>query len=539
MAKYRVTAPDGSTYEVNAPDGASEADVMAYAKTQFAQQVPSIEKPVPQKTSDFSQLPGNIIPSAQRFAGGLAHAVMNPLDTIGGIADAGAGALRNAAPEWLRSKIDALDSPKGQQAAQRASATASSIGDFYKDRYGSGDNITNTIITDPVGFAADASSVLGIGGGVANLAGKANLGRTLNQASRLTNPLTAVGKVASAGTKAAGTLAKHALGMTTGVGAENIAQAFVAGKVKNADFLKNLKGEANLTEVLDSAKEGLANMTRAKSAEYRANMAAVSGDKTVLSFNGVDKAISDANKMARFNGVVKNAPAAKYLQQIDDAVTEWKGYDPAQFHTPEGLDALKQRVNGIIESIPFEEKTARTAAGTVHNAIKAEITKQAPVYADTMKRYSEASEQISEIERALSLGKKAATDTSMRKLQSLSRNNVQTNYGNRLSLANELETQGGVSLLPSIAGQSMNSWTPRSLSGQLGAFGTMGLSSINPAYAGLLSLQSPKLVGLGAYGLGASNRLAGGLLGQSGVTDRLSLAGVIASRPGDIFSEQY
>ncbi|MES2295363.1 MAG: hypothetical protein V4527_18855, partial [Pseudomonadota bacterium] len=36
MPKYRVTGPDGQTYEVNAPDGASEADVMAYVQSNHA-----------------------------------------------------------------------------------------------------------------------------------------------------------------------------------------------------------------------------------------------------------------------------------------------------------------------------------------------------------------------------------------------------------------------------------------------------------------------------------------------------------------------
>ena len=35
MAKYRVTAPDGSNWEVNAPDGATEDAVMRYAKAQW------------------------------------------------------------------------------------------------------------------------------------------------------------------------------------------------------------------------------------------------------------------------------------------------------------------------------------------------------------------------------------------------------------------------------------------------------------------------------------------------------------------------
>ncbi|MBK7515503.1 MAG: hypothetical protein IPI51_07785 [Betaproteobacteria bacterium] len=140
-------------------------------------------------------------------------------------------------------------------------------------------------------------------------------------------------------------------------------------------------------------------MARQKAAAYRANIASVKSDKTVLSFGGIDKSLTDANNIARFNGVVKNAPAARYLQQITDAVDEWKQYNPNQFHTPEGLDALKQRVGGIVEAIPFEEKTARLAAGKVYNSIKDEIGKQAPTYAATMKAYSDASDQIMEIER--------------------------------------------------------------------------------------------------------------------------------------------
>lgn len=43
MAKYRVTSPSGETYEVNAPDGASESDVLAYAQKQFAPKQEAID----------------------------------------------------------------------------------------------------------------------------------------------------------------------------------------------------------------------------------------------------------------------------------------------------------------------------------------------------------------------------------------------------------------------------------------------------------------------------------------------------------------
>lgn len=36
MARYEITSPNGQRYEINAPDTASESDVMAYAKQQFA-----------------------------------------------------------------------------------------------------------------------------------------------------------------------------------------------------------------------------------------------------------------------------------------------------------------------------------------------------------------------------------------------------------------------------------------------------------------------------------------------------------------------
>jgi len=36
VAKFIVTAPDGSQYEVDAPEGASENDAIAYLQKQFA-----------------------------------------------------------------------------------------------------------------------------------------------------------------------------------------------------------------------------------------------------------------------------------------------------------------------------------------------------------------------------------------------------------------------------------------------------------------------------------------------------------------------
>lgn len=47
MPKYRITGPDGGTYEVTAPDGASEADVMAYAQANYKPTAAPAAAPAP------------------------------------------------------------------------------------------------------------------------------------------------------------------------------------------------------------------------------------------------------------------------------------------------------------------------------------------------------------------------------------------------------------------------------------------------------------------------------------------------------------
>lgn len=298
-------------------------------------------------------------------------------------------------------------------------------------------------------------------------------------------------------------------GVGTHTGGESLKQAARAGfegGQKQKVFTENLRGKVPITDVLDDARENLQRIGQAKSIEYRSGMAQVSGDKSVLNFSGIDKAVKDSANIALFKGQIKNARAAQVQQDIADTVKEWKSLNPKEFHTPEGLDALKQRIHGIIESLPYEEKTARTVGNNVYNAIKNEITKQAPVYSKVMKDYTHASELIHEIERTL-VNPKASTDTAMRKLQSLMRNNVNTNYGNRLDLARQLE-QGGNEILPALAGQSLNAWTPRGL-GNVALGGTaLGGYAMGgaPAALGIGAIQSPRAMGETALKLGQGAR---------------------------------
>jgi hypothetical protein len=266
------------------------------------------------------------------------------------------------------------------------------------------------------------------------------------------------------------------------------------------------------TQVLDDAKTNLANMNAAKQADYRSGMVNIANDKTILNFTGIDQALSDAERYAYFKGKVVDKTAADVLTSMKQKIDDWKQSNPADFHTPEGLDGLKQSLWESFGKLGQEEKAAYSAGKKIYDSVKTEISNQAPTYAKVMKDYSEASDLIHEIERALSLGKKTSADTAMRKLQSLTRNNVTTNYGQRVTLADQLAEQGGLELMPALAGQAMGSWTPRNLAGQGGAVGTVVAGLSNPSTLFALPFMSPRLVGEAAYGAGSAARNVGNYL---------------------------
>lgn len=445
----------------------------------------------------------NIPASATNMATGLYQAVTNPVQTVSGLLDVGAGALQKALPKPVVDFVNQFES--NPEAAQRAMNAATAVGGAMKERYGSVEGIKNTIATDPVGAMGDLSTLLGGGAALAGripMAGK--VASTLSTASDITNPITLAGKGVSKTADMASALVQGGLGLKTGVGTEPITQAVKAGREGNQTFVENMRGTVPMMQVLDDAKSNLAKMNLDKQAEYRSGMVNIKNDKTQLDFTGIDQAIADAQKYSSYKGKVVNQGAADVLTDIKAKVDDWKSSDPAQYHTPEGIDKLKQSIWESIEKLPRESKTAYSAAKEVYDSVKKEISKQAPEYSKVMSDYSQSSDKIKEIERALSLGDKASADTAMRKLQSLMRNNVNTNYGNRLDMARELERAGGNEMMPALAGQAMSSKLPRGLQSATNipssylAYGVGG-----PALAAAdLMASSPRLVGEASYKYG-------------------------------------
>lgn len=300
----------------------------------------------------------------------------------------------------------------------------------------------------------------------------------------------------------AGNAAAGVIGTMTGTGTDAVKNAFKAGRQGATEFLDNMRGRVGFDDVVAQAKQGLANMRKARGEQYRSGMVDIRADQSVLDMKPITKAVNDIQAMGSFKGQQINKNAAGTVDEIKKTVEEWAALNPAEYHTPEGLDALKQAIGDIRDVTQFGTP-ARKAADAVYNSIKKQIEVQAPTYTKVMKDYAQASETLAELERALSLGNKASIDTTVRKLQSLMRNNAQTSYGNRLNLANTLEQQGGVSLMPSIAGQAMNSWLPRGMVGAIEKAGIPGAAILGQPSALLAApFTSPRLMGEAAYGLG-------------------------------------
>lgn len=180
-----------------APAGAAPAfDPDAYLGRKSAPAAVS-EVPGPSRTYAAIEVPAaavsNIPASAKRFATGIYEAVTNPIQTLSGLLDIGAGALQKAVPQSVADLVNKFDA--NPAAAQRAVAAAEAAGGMYKERYGSLEGIKRTLAEDPVGAAADISTLLS-GGSALTARAAPGVSKALGQAATATNPLTPVVKTA-------------------------------------------------------------------------------------------------------------------------------------------------------------------------------------------------------------------------------------------------------------------------------------------------------------------------------------------------------
>ena len=309
--------------------------------------------------------------------------------------------------------------------------------------------------------------------------------------------------------KATGNLTSEVIGNLSGVGSQAYKTAYNAA-VQGGDKLKalvsNLRKQAPMENVVDDALLGLTNMGKDLQSQYRSGMVNIKNDKTVLDFTGIDKALNDAQNLGIFKGKVTNQGIIDEVNKVKGIVDDWKAQNPKDFHTPEGMDELKKTIGIELEKIPFEQATLRKAVGGIYSSVRDEIKKQAPVYESVMKKYSEGLDQATELKKALGLGNKSSIDSSLRRLQSVMRDNVNTNYGNRVNYAEMLEQASGKPIMAQLAGQALSSPTPRGLQRLLPSVTGAGAFTLDPMLLATLPAQSPRLMGEATILAGKASR---------------------------------
>ena len=449
----------------------------------------------------------NIPSSAGEFAKNLVQPIIHPIETAQSLGNIGMGVLEHL----------------GLLSGSEHEPYANAVGKFLLDRYGSIEGVKNTLANDPVGLAADLSMILTGGGGLAarapGLAGRT--AEIVGSAGRLVDPLTNAAKVAGKVAKVPGEIAAQTLGVSTFAGPEAIktaARAGYEGGEKSRAFLEQLRGKGDMESVVNDARQSLDNLRQQRGIDYRAGMKNVGQDTTQLNFDKIDQALTNIANVKSYKGVSTSPSTQATRLALEEAVNKWRMLDPTDFHTAEGFDALKQMIGDVRDSTQFGSPERRVA-DQVYHAVRGSIIDQVPAYARVMKAYENASKRINEVSRALSLGDKASTDTALRKLQSVLRDNVNANYGNRRNLAEYLVQNGSPELLEKLAGQSLQPWTPRglgklalSVGAEVGAIlglGTGG-AGIGAALAGA-PLMSPRLVGEAAHAAGVGARYMGTL----------------------------
>jgi hypothetical protein len=444
----------------------------------------------------------NIPHSAAEFARNTVQPIIHPIDTAVGLKNLGLGVLEKA----------------GIVSGDEHEKYADAVGKFFSDRYGGLDKARQTFEQDPVGMAGDLSVLLTGGGSLAarapGIAGKT--GEIAATAGRALDPILAAAPVAKAAGNFAGKTASEIAGVTTGAGGQPFrvaANAGYEGGEAARSFRENLTGRAPLEEAVNDARNAVQQMRNQRGNAYREGMASIGMDQKVLNFDKIDDAMRRADGVKTYKGQDISPSTQGIRHQIADAVEEWRALDPAEFHTAEGLDALKQKI-GDIRDATQPNTPERVVADRAYHGARQTIVDQAPDYAKVMKGYEQASKQIKEIETTLSTKPNASIDTALRKLQSTLRDNVNTSFGRRAELANYLVNAGAPHLMEKLAGQALRPWTPRGLGRFVAAADVpaiaAGLVAGAPAAASgaaaALPTMSPRLMGEVAYGAGRAAR---------------------------------
>ncbi len=419
----------------------------------------------------------------------------------------------------------------------RLDKKADAVGKYYKDRLGGWKEIKQTIAEDPVGAMLDISGITGIARSVGKNIIKQpyNAGTAITKTSNpklesfgnkvddvatkitdATNPLTWIGSGANAGANMAlsgldlvtSRVGRQAVKGALGAGADSVkglVPYFGKNARKRAEGFRDAKsGKLSETAIAQLAKDKLTQAQINKNAKYDSEFNTIKDTPLTSAFEGIREAITKARlKYTTKNGVVADRVLDRMISKMEAEIDYFQANKG--LHTIEGIDALKQSLNTLVEKIPFNNKRQRMVGAEITRSVQQSLVNSNPKYANIMKQYADDSTFINEgVGKTLGTTSRANLETVINKLKVAMRETQQTK-GRAVQSLDEFGDAG--QLLPQIVGSVFNNWTPRGGLNMTGLIGGAGVGAgIATGTLGMvlpfLALQSPRVMGNILYRLG-------------------------------------
>ena len=502
------------------------------------------------QTIDYSQIDKAASENAGLFEG-VAQAVRNLPESGAQLAegliaipkDALQSALTGTRQGTIKTFTDlAMELGQGQFDGPTTQAFAQAM----KDRYGSVAAWQRTGIKDPLGLLGDLSMLLTAGGsaaarlpGMAGRVGKgvATFGRGIDPLSGMVAAVTEVapalyqaGKNRVPGAvEGIENLPSNVVGFPSNTGGAAIREATASGFERGVTGAPTARSEAftegmrrpgeSAESIVYTARDAIRGLRDAASDAYSAAMKQFGQNPVPLSIDVVRQRM--AGIKPRNYDAMLNAPERpsdhRAWEQMNNTVeyyAQQAAADPSLLN-PMSMDQFKQDVYDIGSKIGGQyDKGAANIAKTAYNAIRQELVKHDPIYADIMRDYERAAVEARELEDTFSLGqargKPLKVDTAARKLQSIMRNNAFTNYGMRARQGERLaDLDPTGTLMSATSGQMLSAPFARGVTGGVAAGGlplTAAGAVVNPmtllATIPALLASSPRLAGELSYGAG-------------------------------------
>jgi hypothetical protein len=390
------------------------------------------------KPLEWSDVPGqaltNLPESAGKFVGGIYEAVTSPIETAKTIGMAAAGGLKNILPKSVTDFITSISSEPGK--INEAVAIADAIGGIYKDRYGSVEGLKKTLATDPVGAAADLSTILSGGAGAAGVAGLTGTARTLTSAAAATNPLTPIVATAALPVRAA---ARGVGGVYNYLADPKGAAALRAAEGSAPEIINALRNPEILPGSLPTAGEAAATVNAPRYATFATDLAKVmpkeylaragqrkeallrplSVDETYMPIAEIQRRVASEPLYTAARGAGDVVDTVPVISKIDDILDKNPG-------NPELVTEMTKLRSSLIDETGAPRVNAQQVSSTLDglksalakkenafikdqlNNIKTDLTDAIPGYRQAQETFATRSEPINQAQVATFLKEKLA-----------------------------------------------------------------------------------------------------------------------------------